>query len=125
MAIDDKKQELSSSKMPEMPKEKAPEPEPKKEPQDKSIWGGKQYIKGEDFRKWARSDEAWKRTNLSESDRMKIGKDLFAKEGNYFKTKDAEKALKGLNAKRAYANTDAERKEIDKEIKVVKGILGK
>lgn len=124
MALEDKKGQMGSSRVPDAPKEKAPIPEPKKET-DSSLWKGSQYLKGESLRGWAKSDEAWRKTNLSETERTKISQDLFGKEGDYFKKKDADKTLKILTEKKAYAKTDSERQIIDKEIKVVKSILGK
>ncbi|MCX6760552.1 MAG: hypothetical protein NTZ84_00365 [Candidatus Nealsonbacteria bacterium] len=129
MAIDDKKEQLSGSKTSisretETPKEKAPAPEPKKEI-DTSAWGGNKYLKRESLGGWARSDEAWRKTNLPESERVEISNELFGKSGDYLDKKKGEKTLKGLEKERAYANTDLDRKRIDKEIKVAKSILGK
>lgn len=127
MALDDKKEQLSSSRdnlsrETEVPKASMPEP---KEETDISAWGGSKYLKRESLGKWARSDEAWRKTNLSEPERIKISDELFGKSGNYLDKKKGEKALKGLEKERAYATTDLDRKRIDKEIKVAKSILGK
>jgi hypothetical protein len=124
MALDDKKEQLSSSRVPESPKEKAPVQEPKKEI-DTSVWGGSQYLKGEKLRNWARSDEAWKKTNLSESERIKISSDLFGKSGDYLDKNKAGKTLSGLEKEMSYAKTDADKERIKKEIRVAKSILGK
>jgi hypothetical protein len=56
---------------------------------------------------------------------VKISADLFGKDGDYLDKKKAEKTLKGLEKEKAYANTDLERKIIDKKIKVAKIILDK
>jgi len=129
MALDDKREQLSSSRIPEMPKEKAPAPEPKKEI-DNSAWKGGQHLKSESLKNWARSNEALKKINLPQSERLKICNELldnehFGKFGNYLTKDKAEKTLKGLQKERAYANTDLDRKRLDKEIKVAKSILGK
>ena len=130
MALDDKKEQLSGSgdslsRETEVPK--ASIPEPKKEI-DTSIWGDNKYLKGASLRNYLRSDEAWRKTNLGEKDRMEIGEKLFGKGGDYGdyldKTK-GEKTLKRLEKEKAYASTDLDRKRIDKEIRVAKSILGK
>lgn len=124
MALEDRKEQLSNSRVPDAPKEKAPAPEPKKE-MDDSAWRGSQYLKGENLRNWARSDDAWKKTNLSESERTRIIEKIAGGKGDYFKKSDAEKAIGKLEKEMSYVNTDADRERIKKEIKVAKSILGK
>jgi hypothetical protein len=124
MALDDAKEQLSNLRASEISKEESPLLEPKKEI-DNSVWGGDKYLKGTNLRNWARSDEAWKKTNLPEEERIKISSELFGKSGNFLDKKKAEKTLKGLEKEMAWVKTDAEKERIKREIKVAKGILGK
>jgi hypothetical protein len=124
MALDDAKEQLSNLRASEISKEESPLPEPKKEI-DTSVWGGDKYLKGTNLRNWARSDEAWRKTNLPEEERIKISSELFGKSGNFLDKKKAEKTLKGLEKEMAWVKTDAEKERIKREIKVAKGILGK
>jgi hypothetical protein len=121
MALEEKKGQLGKPADSGIPREKAPTPPP----QDSSAWGGKPYLKQEDIRRWARSDSAYGKTNLPESERMKIAQGLFATKGDFFKKEKSGKVLKELEVKRSYAKTDIERRNLDKQIKVAKGILGK
>jgi len=105
---------------PESFKEKTPPAKPK----DTSIFGGKPYLKGEEVRNWGGSDTAFGATNLPREERIKRIKNIFG--GTDFITKGkTEKALGILEKQRYYAKTDKERAEIDKDIKITKGILGK
>lgn len=124
MALDDAKEQLGSLRASEMPKEKSPVPEPKKEI-DTSVWGDNKYLKATNLRNWAKSDEAWRKTNLPEPERIRISSELFGKSGDYLDKKKAEKTLKGLEKEMAWVKTDAEKERIKKEIKVAKIILGK
>ena len=121
MALEDKKGQLSKPMGSGIPKEKAPAPLP----QDPSAWRGKPFLKQESIRNWARSDSAYSKTNLPESERLKIAQGLFGTKGDFFKKEKGGKVLKELEVKRSYAKTDIERRNLDKQIKVAKGVLGK
>lgn len=122
MALDNIKGQLGGSKTPSAPKEKAPAPEPKKTPQDTSLWGGKQYLSGEKLRNWTRSNQAYNETKLPGKEIAERSQKLFGKEGDYLQIKDIDKKIKELNEQRSRTRPDLEVKEIEKDIKVAEVI---
>jgi len=117
MALEEKKQQLTQ-KGGVKPSEKPVSPK------DVSVFGGRSAIPTGDLRSWARSDEAFKSTNVPQTERMQIVQKYFGKESFINKQRTQEK-LKKLETEKYQTRTDKKIKELDKDIKVLKGILNK
>jgi hypothetical protein len=123
MTLQEKKQSLDEGKMREKPEKMPPPPPPP--PKDTSGFGGKPYISQEKGREWMRGEAAYKTTGLPGKKRTKFWEETFKDTGYYLEKGEPEKKLKYLEMKRFRATTDAERKEINEKIKLIKGFLGK
>lgn len=99
-------------------------PPPKEEKKDSSIFGENSFIKSEGLRKWARSDSAFKTTKLSQGERGQRIKQIFRGK-DFIDREKTEKQLKKLQMEKYQAKTDSAKKDLEKDIKIVKGILGK
>lgn len=99
-------------------------PLPKEEKKDSSIFGGKPFVKSEGLRKWARSDSAFKTTKLSQGERGQRIKQIFGGK-DFIDRGKTEKQLKKLQMEKFQAKTDTAKKDLEKDIKIIKGILGK
>jgi len=122
MALNEK---LGGQGVPKILREQSPIPPPVEKPKDSSAWKGKPFLRGEDVRGWAKSDEAYKETNLSREKREEIAKGLFEKSGDYLKKEKVEKAFKKLKEDFSYAKTDIDRKKIYDKMKIIKAMLDK
>lgn len=97
-------------------------------PKDTSILGGKPFVQGENVRNWARSDSAFKKTGLSQVERMQRAEKIYKQvggEGGFLNKQKLEMRLKKLEMEKFQTKTDTGIKEISKDIKVLKGMLGK
>lgn len=95
-----------------------------------SGFGGKPYVRREQFRNWLRKDEVWSASKMSKNERVGLEKQLFdpKKTGSFIKEKDAQKVYKEIknfpkkSAEKYGLKSQAER---TKTLKVLEKFLGK
>jgi len=114
MALFEKKQQLGGGKPEKIPP-----------PKDISGFGGKPYIPQEKGREWIKGNEAFRTTNIPREIREKDWKEITKGTGYFFEKREAERKLKELSMKKFKPGTAAEKGTIRKEIKILKGFLGK
>jgi|GEM_PF-6246958 hypothetical protein len=119
MAIDPKRGQMGEVPRP-LGERSAPKPEM---PADRTPFGGRQNLRESDIRDILRSDRAYDKTGMYESERLERGKRLFGSAGDFFSPEKARKILNDLRQKKAYAPIDKERGELDKDIKVAEFFL--
>ena len=113
MALFEKKQQLGGGKPEKIPP-----------PKDISGFGGKPYIPQEKGREWIKGNEAFRTTNIPREIREKDWKEITTGTGYFFVKSEAERKLKELSRKK-FTGTAAEKGNTKKEIKILKGFLGR
>jgi hypothetical protein len=93
---------------------------------DTSGFGGKPYLRREEFREWLRRPEQFSILKSPSHERAKLEKELFGREyGYYIEKKEAEKVLKKLEREKFKAFTSLEKAKVEKKIRLMKKFLGK
>jgi len=93
---------------------------------DTSGFGGKPYLRREEFREWLRKPEQFPILKTPSHERAKLEKELFGREyGYYIEKREAEKVLKRLEKEKFKAPTSFEKTKVEKKIRLIKRFLGK
>jgi hypothetical protein len=95
------------------------------EKKDTSGFGGKPYLRRDEFRQWLRRPELFSSTNIPESERVSLERDFGQDYGPFINREDVQRILSKLGKAKSGAPNSVERIKIERKIKLLNKFLGR